>query len=61
VSASCVHVNAVAGSVMLQLYIRYDFYNMSFKMKHKLYAAFWVCTVPPPSDKLWVHTCCFKK
>jgi hypothetical protein len=33
------YVNAVADSVMLQLYLRHDFYNVIFKIKHKLYIA----------------------
>ena len=32
-------VNAVAYSVMLQLYLRHDFYNIIFKIKYKLYRA----------------------
>jgi hypothetical protein len=31
------YINAVADSVVL--YLRHDFYNILFKMKHKLYLA----------------------
>jgi hypothetical protein len=33
------YINAVANSVMLQLYLRHDFYNVLFKIKHKLFIA----------------------
>jgi hypothetical protein len=35
----CMYVNAVANSVTLQLYLRYDFHNIISKIKHKLYIA----------------------
>jgi hypothetical protein len=31
------YIYIVANSVILQLYLRYDFYNIIFKIKHKLY------------------------
>ena len=33
----CMYVNAVANSVMLLLYLLYDFYKIVFKARHKLY------------------------
>jgi hypothetical protein len=33
------YTNAVANSVMLHLYLRHAFYNIIFKIKHKLYIA----------------------
>jgi len=32
-------VNTVVNSVMLQLHLRHDFYNIGFKVKHTLYRA----------------------
>ena len=31
------YINAVDNNVMLQVYLRHDFYNIIFNMKHKLY------------------------
>jgi hypothetical protein len=42
-SFSCLCINAVAVSVML--YLQHDFYNIVFKIKHKLYIA---SGLPPP-------------
>jgi hypothetical protein len=45
------YIDAVANSVML--YLQHDFYNISFKIKHKLYIA--SGSDPPPSkEKFWV-------
>ena len=34
-----VSINAVANSVMLQLYLQHGFLNIVFKIRHKLYIA----------------------
>jgi hypothetical protein len=51
-SYSRMYINAVANSVML--YLRHDFYNMIFKMEHKLYIASGSAPPPPPppSEKI---------
>jgi hypothetical protein len=53
-----VYINAVAGSVMLCL--QHDFYNIIFKIKHKLYEykAYILGVIPPPKEKFWVRTWC---
>jgi hypothetical protein len=45
------YTNAVAESGML--YLQHDFYNITFKVKHKLYIA--SGSAPPPSEKFWVR------
>lgn len=35
----CKHINAVSNRVKLELYLRRDFYEAIFKIKHKLYTA----------------------
>jgi hypothetical protein len=42
------YINAVAGSVIL--YSQHDFYNIIFKIKHKLYIA--SGSDPPPQEKI---------
>jgi hypothetical protein len=42
---------------MLRLYLRYDFYDIMFKIKHKLYKAS-EAAPPPPNGKFCVRTCC---
>jgi len=45
------YINAVANSVMLQLYLQHDFYIIIFKVKHKL------CITSgssPCNDEFWV-------
>ena len=37
----------------VMLYLRHDFYNIIFKIKHKLYIA---SGSAPPKDKLWLRT-----
>jgi hypothetical protein len=37
----CTYINAVANSVILQLNLRLDFYNMILKSKDTLYIASW--------------------
>jgi hypothetical protein len=44
-----VYINAVADSVMLCL--QHDFYNLIFKIEHKLYIA-----SGSANEKLWVRT-----
>jgi hypothetical protein len=46
------YINAVADSVME--YLQHDFYNMIFKIKHKLCIA--AGPAPPPKEKFWVRT-----
>jgi hypothetical protein len=41
----CMYINAVADSVML--YLQHDFYNIIFKIKHKLYTASGYAPPPP--------------
>jgi hypothetical protein len=41
------YINAVANSVMLQLYLRHDFCNTVFKIKYKLYIASRSAAPPP--------------
>jgi hypothetical protein len=38
------------------LYLQHDFYNIIFKIKHKLYIALGLAP-PPLKEKLWVRTC----
>jgi hypothetical protein len=47
-------MNAVADSVMLCL--QHDFYNIIFKIKHKVYIDAGWNPPPPPSEKFWVRT-----
>jgi hypothetical protein len=42
------YIDAVAGSVML--YLQHDFYNITFKIEHKLYTA--SGSDPPPQGKI---------
>jgi hypothetical protein len=42
------HTNAVADSVVL--YLQHDFYNMIFKIKHKLYTASRSARTHPPTQ-----------
>jgi hypothetical protein len=42
----CMYINAVADSVMLQLYLRHGFYNIIFKIKQTIYIA--SGSAPPP-------------
>jgi hypothetical protein len=53
----CMYINAVASSVMFQLYLRHDFYNIISKIKHKLYITSGSSPPPPPNEKFWVCTC----
>jgi hypothetical protein len=46
--AVCLCVNAVANNVMLELYPGHDFYNIIFKVKHKLYIASGSAMPPTP-------------
>ena len=39
----------------VMLYLRHDFYNIIFKIKHKLYIA--LGSDPSPKEKFWVCTC----
>jgi hypothetical protein len=41
------YINAVANSVMLQLQLQHDFYNIIFKSKHKLHTALGSAPAPP--------------
>ena len=43
------YINAVANGVMLQFYLRSDFYKTVFKIKHKLHRA--SGSAPPPQIK----------
>jgi len=50
------YINAVANGVMLQFYLRSDFYKTVFKIKHKLHRA--SGSAPPPQiKKKWMWTC----
>jgi hypothetical protein len=46
------YINAVAKSVML--YLQHDFYNIIFKVTHKLHTALGSV---PPKEKFWVRAC----
>ena len=46
------YINAVADSVML--YSRNDFYNVMFKIEHKLHIASG-SALPPPKEKFWLY------
>jgi len=46
----CMYINTVPNSVMLQLYLRYDFCNTIFKIEHKLYIA--LRPPPPPPSPM---------
>jgi hypothetical protein len=49
----CLYISAVADSVML--YLRHDFYNVIFNIKHKLYTASGSAySSPPPPQKILV-------
>ena len=50
----CMYINAVAGRVMLQLYLWHDFYNIIFNTKHKSYKTSESTT--PPEENFWVRT-----
>jgi len=52
----------IANCVVLQLYLWHDFYNMSFKIKLKLYIASGSSPPPPPKKKKnpGVHVCRFR-
>jgi hypothetical protein len=52
----CVYINAVAGSVMWQLYLQHDFCNIIFKIKRKLYIASGSAPLLPPGQKFWART-----
>jgi hypothetical protein len=45
----CMYINAVADSVML--YLQHEFYNIIFKITHKLYIASRSAAPPPPRKK----------
>jgi hypothetical protein len=47
------YISAVAGNVIL--YLQHEFYNMIFKIKHKLHTASG-SPPPPPKEKFWVCT-----
>jgi hypothetical protein len=47
------YIHAVTDSVMLQLDVRHDFYNIIFKRKQTIYS---LRGSDPPSEKFWVHT-----
>jgi hypothetical protein len=52
------YINAVANSVMLHLYLGHDFYNIIFKIEHKLYIASGSGPPPPPAnEKFWMRSC----
>ena len=61
----CAYINTVENSVMLQVYLGHDFYNMIFKMKHKIYIYIYIYIAlgsaphAPPSEKFWDVPCCF--
>jgi hypothetical protein len=43
----CMHINAT-NSVMLQSYLRHDFYSILFQIKHKLHIPQGQPPLPPP-------------
>ena len=49
------YINEVADSVMLQLYLQHDFYNIIFKIKPKLYIDTGSATVPPQGKLLGAY------
>jgi hypothetical protein len=51
----CMYISAVAHSVML--YLRHDFYNIIFKLKHKLYIV--SGSSPRQRKLLGAHLCCY--
>jgi hypothetical protein len=48
-----IYINEVANSVML--YVQHEFYNLIFKIKHKLHIP-QGRPLPPTKEKFWVHT-----
>jgi hypothetical protein len=50
----CMYINAVADSVVLQLYLWHEFCNIVFEVK-KLYVALGSGPPPPQWKKLWVR------
>jgi hypothetical protein len=46
------YINAVADSVMSQLCLGHGFYNMTFKIKNKLYIASRSAPPPPPQSEI---------
>jgi hypothetical protein len=51
------YTNKVVNSVMLQLYLPHDFYNIVCKIKRILYVTLRVSPPPHPNEKFVVHTC----
>jgi hypothetical protein len=49
----CKHINAVSHRVMLELYLRHDFYEAIFRIKQIIYS---LKVSPLPNKKCWVHT-----
>ena len=49
-SCICKYINTVANSVMLQLYLRHDFYNVIFKINNKFCSLRVSCTPPPTNN-----------
>jgi hypothetical protein len=52
----CVYVNWVANSVILQLHLRHDFYNIIFEIRYKI-CSLRVSPPQPLKEKFWVRTC----
>ena len=52
-----IYINAVANSVMLQVYLQQNYYNTIFQVKLITYSL-WVnkITPPRPDEIFWVHT-----
>ena len=61
----CMYINAVADSIMLQLYLRHDFYNIIFQLK-RIYIYIYIYSIrvnhsPLPNEKFWVRTCTYPR
>jgi hypothetical protein len=46
---NCMYINAVADGIMLQLYLRRDFYNIIFKIRRKLHVYIASGSAPCPT------------
>jgi hypothetical protein len=49
------YINAVANGFILQLYLRHNFYNLTFNMKHKLDTPSGSAPPPPQCKTLGAH------
>jgi hypothetical protein len=56
----CMHVNAVSNSVMLQLCLQHDFYNIIFKIKQIIYSLRVSAPLPPMKNYGCAPVCTYR-